>query len=156
MNTHIDEKELNERVAILRRLKELLIEQRAKFREYLTVLEKQESSIAGEDMEKLLAHTELEQKIIGNISDLQKVIKPMEALYKDIRSENEGDIPVLQADLSKLQSQILLQNEKNRTALRMHINSVRSKIQGLQNPYKKKQSIYASTGQTASLINIHG
>ena len=74
---------MSERVAVLRGLKELLSEQRAKFREYLTVLEKQETSIASEDMEKLYAHTELEQNILGNISNLQKVIKPMEALYKD-------------------------------------------------------------------------
>lgn len=69
----LNEQELNERVAVLRRLKELLSEQRAKFREYLTVLEKQETSIASEDMEKLYAHTELEQNILGNISNLQKL-----------------------------------------------------------------------------------
>ena len=41
----IDDKELNERVAILHRLRELLLQQRRKFQEYLTVLEKQEGSI---------------------------------------------------------------------------------------------------------------
>ena len=101
----LNEQELNERVAVLRRLKELLTQQRAKFREYLTVLEKQETSIACEDMEKLYAHTELEQNIIGSISNLQKVIKPMEALYKDTYAGNDAEIPVLRAELSKLQTQ---------------------------------------------------
>ena len=152
----LNEQELNERVAVLRRLKELLSEQRAKFREYLTVLEKQETSIASEDMEKLYAHTELEQNIIGNISNLQKVIKPMEALYKDAYAGNDAEIPILRTDLSKLQTQILAQNEKNRTALRTHIDSVRLKLQSLQNPYKKTKSIYAHGAHTASIINIQG
>ena len=145
----LNEQELNERVAVLRRLKELLSEQRAKFREYLTVLEKQETSIASEDMEKLYAHTELEQNILGNISNLQKVIKPMEALYKDAYAGNDAEIPILRTDLSKLQTQILAQNEKNRTALRTHIDSVRLKLQSLQNPYKKTKSIYAHGAHTA-------
>ena len=152
----LNEQELNERVAVLRRLKELLTQQRAKFREYLTVLEKQETSIACEDMEKLYAHTELEQNIIGSISNLQKVIKPMEALYKDAYAGNDAELPILRADLSKLQTQILVQNEKNRTALRTHIDSVRLKLQSLQNPYKKAQSIYAHGAHTASIINIQG
>ena len=78
MNKDIDEYELNERVAVLRKLKELLLDQRCKFQEYLTVLEKQEVSIDKEDMDKLPAYIELEQRIVGTISDLQKVIKPME------------------------------------------------------------------------------
>lgn len=155
MNTqNIDERELNERVAILHRLRELLLQQRRKFQEYLTVLEKQESSIASEDMDKLLGHTELEQKIIGNISELQKVIKPMEALYKAAYPDNKTDIPVLQADLSQLQTQVLLQNEKNRNALRIHINTVRSKISTMKNPYAKTRSVYAQSAQTAAAVNI--
>ncbi|WP_428769635.1 flagellar biosynthesis protein FlgN [Treponema sp. HNW] len=150
----IDDKELNERVAILHRLRELLLQQRRKFQEYLTVLEKQETTIDGEDMDKLLAHTELEQKIIGNISELQKVIKPMEDLYKAAYPDNQTEIPVLQADLSQLQTRILLQNEKNRSALRLHINSVRSKINALKNPYAKTRSVYAHSAQTAAAINI--
>lgn len=151
---NIDERELNERVAILHRLRELLLQQRRKFQEYLTVLEKQEGSIDGEDMDKLLAHTELEQKIIGNISELQKVIKPMEDLYKAAYPDNKTDIPVLQADLSQLQTQVLLQNEKNRNALRVHINTMRSKINAMKNPYAKTRSVYAHSAQTAAAINI--
>ena len=150
----IDDKELNERVAILHRLRELLLQQRRKFQEYLTVLEKQEGSINNEDMDKLLGHTELEQKIIGNISELQKVIKPMEALYKTAYPDNKTDIPVLQADLSQLQTQVLLQNEKNRNALRIHINTVRSKISTMKNPYAKTRSVYAQSAQTAAAVNI--
>ena len=45
----ITQEELNERVALLRRFRSLLEEQRGKFREYLTVLEKQQDSITSEN-----------------------------------------------------------------------------------------------------------
>ena len=151
----LSEQELNERVRILHKLRGLLEEQRTKFREYLNVLEKQEQSIADEDTEKLLAHTELEQRIIGGIGNLQKVIKPMEALYKSSHgSYSQTDIPILQADLAQLQSKILQQNEKNRNALRIHINTVRSKISTMKNPYAKTRSVYAQSAQTAAAVNI--
>ena len=69
----ISQEELEERVAVLHRFKTLLQQQRNKFQEYLTVLEKQQDSITSENPEKLLAHTELEQEIVRNISTLQKV-----------------------------------------------------------------------------------
>ena len=50
----ITQEELNERVAILKRFRSLLEQQRNKFREYLTVLEKQQDSINDENTEKLV------------------------------------------------------------------------------------------------------
>lgn len=147
--------ELAERISVLNRLRQLLVEQRSKFQDYLTVLEKQEFSISEQDTEKLLAHTELEQHLVGNIANLQRVIKPMEELYK-FSHLSDDDIPMLKTDLSKLQEQILVQNEKNRTTLRTHIDSIQTKIRGLQNPYRNTRSVYAQSAQTASIINIEG
>jgi len=152
---NLSEDEVAERIAVLKRLRLLLVEQRSKFQEYLSVLEKQEFNIVEEDSDKLLAHTELEQHIVENITNLQRVIKPMEELYKFSHSDKD-DIPMLKTDLTKLQEQILVQNEKNRTTLRDHINSIRTKIQGIQNPYRNTRSVYAQSTQTASIINIEG
>ena len=55
----ISQEELNERIALLRRFRSLLEQQRGKFQEYLNVLEKQQDSITSENPENLLAHTEL-------------------------------------------------------------------------------------------------
>ena len=82
----ITQEELNERVAILRRFRSLLEEQRGKFREYLNVLEKQQDSITTENPESLLAHTELEQQVVKSIASLQKVIVPMSKMYSDRKS----------------------------------------------------------------------
>ncbi len=155
MEQTLTQDEINERVLILKRFRELLLEQRKKFQEYLSVLEKQEFSIIEGDSEKLMAHTELEQKIIGNLNNLQKVIKPMEEMYKETHV-SDSEIPELKADLTSLQEKILVQNEKNRTTLKEHLSVIRTKIQNFQNPYRNTRSVYAQSANTASIVSIEG
>ena len=78
----LTQQELDERVALLRKFRSVLEQQRNKFQEYLTVLEKQQDSITKENPENLIAHTELEQQVVKNIANLQKVIVPMSKMYK--------------------------------------------------------------------------
>ena len=148
----ITQEELNERVAILRRFRSLLEEQRGKFREYLTVLEKQQDSITSENPENLLAHTELEQQVVKNIASLQKVIVPMAKMYHAgngtasaaVSATEDAEIAKLQNDLSDLQDRVLKQNAINRDLLRVHIEQLKSQIAGFKNPYKNNRSVYAN------------
>lgn len=160
MAEDISQKELDTRVAVLRRFRSLLEQQRAKFKEYLFVLEKQQEGIETENTDSLTKHTELEMQIVSNISTLQRVIKPMEALYVSHGSfltdglDEEREIPKLKTDLALLQEQILAQNEKNRILLSERMTTVRSRLDGIRNPYRNARSIYASDAQTASIIQI--
>ena len=72
MEQVLTQEQIDERVCVLKRLKELLQQQRVKFQEYLTVLEKQEFSITDGDAQKLTAHTQLEENILNNLQSLQK------------------------------------------------------------------------------------
>ena len=161
----ITQEELNERVALLRRFRTLLEQQRAKFQEYLTVLEKQQDSISSENPESLIAHTELEQQVVKNIANLQKVIVPMANMYKSVASvsgntiapndEKEAQfIQQLQNELSDLQTRVLKQNEINRDLLRVHIESIRNQIQNFKNPYRNARSVYAQPQKVASLVEV--
>ena len=159
MTPTISEEELNERVALLKRFKKLLEKQRQKFKDYLNVLEKQETVIKNEDTEALLVHTEIEQQIVENIQNLQKVIEPIEQMYMDIGLDSENpsisnEIPTLKTDLAKLQEEVLSQNNKNRELLKSQMAQLRQKIEGLKNPYRYTKSIYSKTENTASFINI--
>ena len=150
----ITQEELNERVAILRRFRSLLEEQRGKFREYLSVLEKQQDSITAENPESLLAHTELEQQVVKNIANLQKVIVPMAKMYHAGNTSGgaaaeDAEITKLQNDLSDLQDKVLKQNAINRDLLRVHIEQLRSQIAGFKNPYKNNRSVYSNVQQHA-------
>lgn len=152
----ITQKELDERVALLHRLKSLLEQQRSKFREYLNVLEKQQDSIAKEDPQALIAHTELEQQIVRNIANLQKVIVPMSRMYKsaDKGVNSETEIKNLQKDLTDLQNKVLKQNEINRDLLRVHIDNIKAQIKSFKNPYKNANSVYAQPQPVAQLVQV--
>ncbi|MBE6350737.1 MAG: flagellar biosynthesis protein FlgN [Spirochaetaceae bacterium] len=149
--------EIQERTAILKRLRNLLEQQRSKFREYLKVLEAQEKTIQTENTESLLAHTELEQQIAANIINLQKVIKPIEKMYEDSYNENDvlaKDIPLLKADLENLQQQVLERNKKNRDLLQVQLVQLKERISSIKNPYKNNRSIYTQTSNIATQINF--
>lgn len=155
----ITHEELLERVALLRKFKSVLEQQRNKFKEYLSVLEKQQNSIESENPETILAHTELEQQVVKNISNLQKVIVPMSKMYKSLGvSQNQmpeiEHIQNIQKDLADLQNKVLVQNQINRDLLRVHINQIKTQIQNFNNPYKNARSVYAQTGRVASLVQV--
>ena len=154
----ISKQELEERVALLRKFRGLLEQQRNKFREYLNVLEKQENSITSENAETLIAHTELEQQVVKNIANLQKVIIPMAKMYKAsvpmAHTDEELSINKIQNELNDLQSKVLKQNEINRDLLRGHIESIRAQIQNFKNPYKNARSVYAQPQRVATLVEV--
>ena len=157
--SELTQEELNERVAILRRFKSLLEEQRGKFREYLNVLEKQQDSITSENPESLLAHTELEQQVVKNIANLQKVIVPMAQMYKANGAHSspvseDAEITKIQNELSDLQDKVLKQNAINRDLLRVHIEQLKSQINNFKNPYKANRSVYTTVQPVAQMVHV--
>ena len=154
----LTQQELDERVALLRKFRSVLEQQRNKFQEYLTVLEKQQDSITKENPESLIAHTELEQQVVKNIANLQKVIVPMSKMYKQsvpmAHTTEDAGIIQIQNELNDLQNRVLKQNQINRDLLREHIESIRNQIQNFKNPYKNARSIYAQPQRVASFVEV--
>ena len=159
METKLSQEELNERIQILKKFRQLLEQQRTKFQEYLKVLEAQESKINEENAEALLAHSELEAQIVKGIGSLQKVIVPMQDLVTRTHAAtyNPADakpIEDIKAELAKLQGQVLKQNEKNRNLLKFHMAQVKEQIQEFKNPYRSLNSVYFTTRTTGSRIQV--
>ncbi|ULQ60745.1 flagellar protein FlgN [Brucepastera parasyntrophica] len=151
----LTQEQVAERVAILKRFRQLLEEQRNKFREYLSVLEKQEDMIHSDNVDAMVRHTEIEQSIIAEIYTIQKVIDPMEELVKTINpAKQDTEIPKIKTDLEHLRKEVLQQNEKNRDLLKSHMQTLRQQVLSMKNPYAGKQSIYASGANSASVIDI--
>ena len=145
-----------QRISILKRFRKLLDEQRVKFRDYLSVLEKQEKMIEEGNVEAIVRHTELEQGIIAEIYTIQKVIDPLESMYRTAHPDQQDtEIPKLKTDLEKLRKDVLVQNEKNRELLKSHMLLLRQKVLSLKNPYANRSSVYASDAHTASVIDIN-
>ena len=156
---NISQEELEERVRLLKRFKSLLQQQRDKFQEYLTVLEKQQDSIAEENADNLMAHAELGKQVVENLANLQKVIIPMKKMYQAANISNvanDEEIEKIQGELTHLQSQVTKQNEINRDLLRVHMESLISRINNFKNPYKNNRSVYATSQpqKVATLVSV--
>ncbi|MDR2897562.1 MAG: flagellar biosynthesis protein FlgN [Spirochaetaceae bacterium] len=148
--------EVAERVAILKRFKALIEQQRTKFREYLTALELQQQAIDSGDVEAMTAYTELEERIVSNIYTVQKAIDPMEAMYRSAYPEAQGRLPEMKKELTRIQAKVMEQNRKNRELLSFRMTALRQQIPAMRNPYAKRSSVYSTTSHSAGIIDING
>jgi len=159
--------ELAQRVAILRRFKILLAQQRDRFRAYLEILDKQQEIIESGGTDELLAHVDLEEKIVADIFSIQKVIDPLEEMYHAVVSGNssvqpavhaDDEVPSLKAALEDLKSEAVIRSSRNKELLSRRMVELRQEIKTLRNnPYTQavRGSGYGSS-QTATLVDIQG
>jgi hypothetical protein len=168
--------ELDRRIAVLRRFRELLLSQRNRFRDYLELLDKQQDMIEQGSPEALLAHVEMEEQIVGDIFSIQKVIDPLEDMYRTAYPEASapspspkaggimdaadsglpGEIGGLKTALEGLKAEAALRLDRNRELLSKRMLEIRSEIKNLRgNPFAARPSVYAGSG-APSLIDIQG
>jgi polyhydroxyalkanoate synthesis regulator phasin len=166
----IDPAELTRRVAILKRFRTLLTQQRDRFRSYLEVLDRQKDIIEQGSAEELLAHVELEEKIVADIFSIQKVIDPLEDMYHAALSgfnprlssrenvqEDTSDVPSLKSALEDLKNEAVIRSTRNKELLSKRMVELRSEITALRsNPYAAKARQSAYTGSSGSLVDIQG
>jgi hypothetical protein len=158
----ISEGELTQRVAVIKRFKELLEQQREHFRSYLDVLDRQQVLIGNGSADEIVAHVELEEQIVADIFSIQKVIDPLEFMY-NAGSIAEGpylpanDVPELKAALEELKTQAVAQSGRNRDLLSSRMTDIDSEIQAIKNnPFisSARYSLYQNTAP--SLIDVMG
>jgi hypothetical protein len=141
----------DQKVALLKRLREMLHRQREKFQGYLALLEQEESSINSGDAEGLLAQVEMEKSIIADIFSLKKVIEPLESLYQAAYPQTEQTVPRLKATLEKMSEQVIAHNAKNRALLRARMDDLRLEIASLR-AWPRSSSSFSQA--TPGLIDI--
>jgi hypothetical protein len=166
--TMIDSAELAQRVAVLKRFKTLLSQQRDRFHSYLNLLDKQQHVIESGSAEDLLAYVEIEEKIVADIFSIQKVIDPLEELYytviprtagpgADVTSQSHDEVPDIKASLEKLKTEAVMRSTKNKELLSKRMLELRSEIKALRNnPYAAGGKSTIDNLNTASLVDIHG
>jgi hypothetical protein len=182
-NVEIPQEEVVRRVAILKRFRELLQAQRERFRNYLEVLDKQKDVIERGSPDDILSHVELEEKIVADIFSIQKVIDPLEDMYRVAYPERVGlgagrdkaldgteaggkaqgpgeepafEVQNLKNALEDLKNEAIFRSERNRALLANRMSEIHSEIKSLkQNPYTEKRSVYGESG-SPSFIDIQG
>jgi len=168
-SAEINSAELAQRVAVLKRFKILLTQQRDRFRAYLEILDKQQNVIESGSAEDLLSYVEIEERIVADIFSIQKVIDPLEEMYYSVVSPanqkipaahriyaDESDVPGLKASLEKLQSEAVIRSTKNKELLSKRMLELRSEIKALRNnPYGAGKNAYKNTN-APSMVDIQG
>ena len=149
----VDTSKSQGRVAILKRLKDHLLHQRNKFESYLELLDKEEDSIKSGNLESLQVQVELEKGIVEEIYAFQKVIDPLQDLYRVAYPTPDPEMPSIETSLEHLKVQILSHNEHNRALLREALSSLREEIKSLKMPSQAK-SPYGDV-EAPSVIDIH-
>ena len=149
--------DVGRRVATIRRFRELLLQQRAKFESYLRVLDHERADIESGDVDRLAAHVEIEETIVSEIFTFQKVIDPMEELYRAAypAADEDPELPALRGTLEELKGEVLRRNAENRALLKRQMEATRAEIAGFRNPLASRTSVYALAGEGA-LLDIQG
>ena len=157
----LSREELDQRVAILRRFRALLVEQRDHFRAYLEELDNQKDVIETGSAEQLIAHVELEEKIVADIFAIQKVIEPLDEMYRAAGgsgSAKTGEIRGLKSALEGLKKEAALRSGRNKDLLSRRMAEIRAEIETLRaNPYRSGGTYSAKNRPAApALIDITG
>jgi hypothetical protein len=154
--------EIERRVALLRRFRELLAEQRGKFERYLHVLDHEKADIESGDIDRLVAHVEIEEQVVSEIYTFQKVIDPLDELYRAAFAASAGfpggdgtDVPELKGALDELKGEVIRRNKENRVLLGRRMELLRGEIAGFRNPLASRKSVYSGGGE-GGLVDISG
>ncbi|MCL2373728.1 MAG: flagellar protein FlgN [Treponema sp.] len=142
----ISPNELKQRVAVIKRFKELLKSQRDRFGSYLDTLDRQKEVIERGSADDLLQHVELEEKIVADIFSMQKVIEPLEEMYYSAKAHTPDqeritdgeEVSGLKNALDSLRAEAVVRSERNREMLTKRMAELRSEIKTLRgNPYAR-------------------
>ena len=156
--TEISEGELTQRMAIVKRFKELLEQQRERFRIYLAELDREKLAIGTGSADEIIAHVKLEEQIVEDIFSIQKVIDPLEIMYNAAGPYlPANDVSALKTTLEDLKLQAAARSGQNRDLLSGRMAEINSEIQAIKNnPFisKARQALYQNV--TPSLVDIMG
>ena len=98
-------------------------------------------------------HTELENNIIQNIVNIQKVIEPIEKMYY-LSNPQDKNVLQLKSDLGRLQETVKKQNEKNRLILNEKMIALRQEISKFPIKTNYAKSVYAKEEDLANYVDV--
>ncbi|MCL2007143.1 MAG: flagellar biosynthesis protein FlgN [Treponema sp.] len=144
--------ELQQRVAVIKRFRELLRAQRDRFQVYLNTLDRQKDIIENGNADDLIRHVEMEEKIVEDIFSIQKVIDPLELMYNSTKKDDE--VSNLKDVLEGLKSEAITRSARNRDMLAKRMVEIRSEIKSLKtNAYTRRNF---DSGPKPTVVDISG
>jgi hypothetical protein len=152
----VSETEVTSRVVLLKRFRALLLQQRERFETYLAALDKQKDKVESGSVEDLIAHVEFEEKIIGDIMAIQKVIEPMRRIVPAAVLAASPDVRQIASTIETLRVEAATRVMRNKDLLQSRMKEIRTEINALRvNPFVRRPSPFTS-GDPPSFIDIKG
>ncbi|MDR1230378.1 MAG: flagellar biosynthesis protein FlgN [Spirochaetaceae bacterium] len=152
----VSEAEVASRVLLLKRFRALLLQQRERFESYITVLDKQKEKIESGSVEDLMAHVELEEKIIGDIISIQKAVEPMRAVISESMLAAAPEAGHIASAIEALRVEAANRVVRNKDLLTVRMEEIRTELNALRtNPFARRKSPFASE-DSPSFIDIKG
>lgn len=148
------DRELDERIALLRRYRRMLELQRERLQVYMELLDTREAAVKAGDYSGLEEYTAREQQVVKGIVSVQQCIEPLAIMYKSAVPEGSPDVEELRDRLEHLRQKVLERNEESRAILKTHAEELRTQIAGLSFPPRPKSPFSGSEG--ARMIDIQG
>lgn len=143
-----------QKIALLKKLKQILTQQREKFHQYLVVLEAEKKSIENDLVESLEEQLKMEENLILDIQSFQKVILGLQTIAQQSYSDHQDqEVEILQTSLETLRQQVLEKNKTNRQLLSARMSQIQSEIRQLQPRFGAK-NLFGFSSQTSSLVDI--
>ena len=150
----VPDAEIASRITLLKRFRELLQSQRERFEAYLTVLDKQKDKIESGSVEDLLAHVDLEEKIVADIISIQKVAEPLKAVIPKAALAKAPDIVRIAETIDTLHEKAAARVIRNKELLSTRMGTIHEELKDLRaNPFTRKQSPYGAR-EEPSFIDI--
>jgi len=154
MTMTLTREEVERRVALLKRLKATLAQQRSKFESYLQVLDAERASLDRDAMDTLQAQVALEEELVVDIYAIQKVIDPLEAvLQESYQGTPDDEIADLKTSLETLKVQVNQRSIENRGLLSKSMELVQREVVRLR-PQVRGRNPYAGARGQHSMVDI--
>ena len=153
MTMTLTQDEVGKRVALLKRLKATLSQQREKFQSYLKVLDAEKASIEADAVDTLRSQVELEEELLVDIHAIQKVIDPLETILQQAyQGSTDDEVVDLKISLDALKTKVQERSRENRGLLSRAMETLNHEIVRVR-PQVRSRNPYASP-RTSSLVDI--
>jgi len=150
----LSKEEVERRVALIKRLKATLAQQREKFRSYLKVLDAEKASIEEQSIDVLKVQVELEEELVVDIHAIQKVIDPLEAvLQQSYQGQADDEVVDLRSTLETLKGQVEEKSRENRGLLSRSMDLLDVEVVRLR-PQVRGRNPYAGHRVVSSMVDI--
>lgn len=154
MTAMLTREEVERRVALLKRLKVTLSQQREKFVAYLKVLDAERASIEGDSVDTLRSQVELEEELVLDIHAIQKVIDPLEAvLHQAYQGAADDETLDLRTSLETLKVQVQEKSRENRGLLARSMEALQGEVLRVR-PQVRSRNPYAGSRGSSTLVDI--